>query len=591
MKLILAQYLRTLKERDEFDRLLPDILLAMGYVPISKPQTGIRQYGVDLAAVGVSPNDGVQELLLLVVKRGDIGRSDWDSGPQSVRQSLNEVVDVYLKTHVEPAHEKLRKRIVLATTGDLKQDTQINWDSYVKDHSAQAVYSFWGGDKIATLIEQHMLDEHIFSSEDRTYLRKALALAGELDYDQKDLYRLFHRQLNFTEEGVLVDKNERSRDLVKVLRVINLAAQVFSRWAEDEGNLKQALIVSERAMLWSWHRIQQEEENERQRYYQEFGELWQSYNAVAHRYFEKLQGHLYVQDGLSGYCRENAEFSLVVFEQIGLLASIGLCRISATAGDKETRQVELNNAAIVADGLAAMLKNNPVSGSPRLDIHVVDIVLGMLLLVLTGRISQAQDWLAELVKRADYTLKRKRDFPICTDLTDDLVEATVFGDEELSTRLMSTSWLLPTLAGWSVILERNDLYDVLAKHSKTAYSEICLQLWHPTNQDLSKHLYYWSAQYHCGESEAPIILPDAENEFRTRMEAILQLARYNIIDSSTAGKAGIPAIDLVACRHFRTPVAPFFWYRLLHPRDLSSLQEGSGGESGVEDGKGDRLLY
>lgn len=51
MKLILSQYLRTLKERDEFDRLLPDILLAMGYVPISRPQTGIEQHGVDLAAV------------------------------------------------------------------------------------------------------------------------------------------------------------------------------------------------------------------------------------------------------------------------------------------------------------------------------------------------------------------------------------------------------------------------------------------------------------------------------------------------------------------------------------------------------------
>lgn len=573
MRLILAQYLRTLRERNEFDRLLPDILLAMGYVPISKPQTGIRQFGVDLAAVGAAPDDGTQELLLFVIKSGDIGLNEWDSSPQSVRQSLNEVVDVYLKTHVEPAHESLRKRIVLATTGDLKQNIQINWDNYVKDHPSMADFDFWGGDKIATLIEQYMLNEHIFSADDRTHLRKALALAGELDYDQKDLYRLLHGQLNFTEEGVLVAESEKPRDLVKVLRVINLAAQVFSRWAEDEGNLKQALVASERALLWSWHRIQQEEENVRSRYYTEFSELWQSYNEVAHRYFEKLQGHLYVQNGLSGYCHENAGFSLVVFEQIGLLASIGLSRILAAAGDEETRQVELKNAAVVAEGLAAMIENNPVSGSPRLDINVVDIVLGMLLLVLTGHISQAQNWLAELVKRADYTFKRKRDFPICTDSTDDLVEVTVFGGEELSSRLVSTSWLLPTLAGWSVILERNDLYDVLAKNSKTAYSETCLQLWHPTSQDFSKHLYYWTAQHHCGESEAPIILPDTATEYRARMEAILQSERHNIIDSSTAGKAGIPTIDLVACRHFRTPVAPFFWYRLLQLKDLSSGQE------------------
>ena len=46
MKLILSQYIRSLKERDEFDRLLPDLLLAMDYVPISKPQIGVRQFGV-----------------------------------------------------------------------------------------------------------------------------------------------------------------------------------------------------------------------------------------------------------------------------------------------------------------------------------------------------------------------------------------------------------------------------------------------------------------------------------------------------------------------------------------------------------------
>jgi hypothetical protein len=575
MKLILAHYLRTLKERNEFDTLLPDVLLAMGYVPISKPQTGNRQFGVDLAAVGIAPEDGVQELLLLVIKRGDIGRSDWDSGPQSVRQSLNEVIDVYLKTHVEPAHESLRKNIVLATTGDLKQDTQINWDNYAKDHAARAVFSFWGGDKIATLIEQHMLNEHIFSTEDRTHLRKALALAGEPDYDQKDLHRLFHGQLKLSDEGMLMDTSDKPKELVKVLRIINLAAQVFSRWSEEDGNLKPAFVASERALLWSWHRIQQEEEKERPRYYQDFGELWNSYNTVAHRYFEKIQGHLYVQDGLSGYSRENAEYSLVVFEQIGLLASIGLCRMLAVAGDKEVRQVELDNAAIVADGLAALLKNNPTSGSPRLDGNVVDIVLGLLLLVLTGRISQAQEWLAELIKRVDYTFKRKRDFPISSDAVDDLVEVTVFGDEELASGLMSTSWLLPTLAGWSVILERNDLYDALAKNSKKQYPEICLQLWHPTVQDFSNNLYYRPAQYYCGESEAPIVLPDSMSEYRNQMEAILKSERYNVIAASTAGKAGIPAIDLVACRHFRTPIAPFYWYKLLRLNELKTSEETS----------------
>jgi hypothetical protein len=563
MKLILAQYLRTLKERNEFDSLLADVLLAMGYAPISKPQTGNRQYGVDLAAVGTAPEDGVQELVLLVIKQGDIGRNEWDSPkPQSVRPSLNEVLDVYLKTHVESAHESLRKKIILTTTGDLKQDTQINWDNYTKEYSEKAIFEFWGGDKVAILIEKYMLNEYIFKAEDRAHLRKSLALAGELDYDHKDLHRLFIRQLGLTAEGVVEEPNLPHREVVKGLRVVNLASQIFARWSEDEGNLKHSLMASERAMLWSWHRIQLEDADNRQRYYKEFGEIWQSYNRVAHRYFEKLQPHLYVQEGLSGYCRENAEFSLVVFEQIGLLASIGLCRIFV-ASDNKTRQVEFDNAAIIADALAALIANNPVSGSPRLDNNVVDVVLGILLLLLTGNVTQARKWLAELIKRIDYTLKLKRNFPICSDSTDDLVESIVFGSDELNSSLMKMSWLLPTLAGWSIILEQHDLYDVLSKNAKESYPEICLQLWHPTVQDISTHLYFGDALFRCGESEAPIQLPDTASEYRSRMEALLKSERHNVVALSSAGLAGILAIDLVACRHFRTPIAPMFWYQFL----------------------------
>ncbi len=561
MKLILAQYLRTLKERDEFDRLLPDLLLAMGYVPISLPQTGVRQFGVDLAAVGISPEDNIQELLLLVIKRGDIGRTDWDSGPQSVRQSLNEVFDIYLNNHIEPAHKDIRKRIVLATTGEIKQDTVINWEGYIKTNAVRADFSFWGGAQTSVLIEKYMLDEHIFDSEDRAHLRKSLALAGELDYDQRDLHRLFRRQLGIGDAGELLQQPAHPRHLEKALRIVNLAAQVFSKWSEDEGNFKQALIASERALLWSWHRVQLEDVDKRKQYHPIISELLRTYNAVSFRYFEKLRGHMYVPDGLTGYCRENAEFSLVVFEQIGIISTIGLCQILILADNESQQQVNLESATVVADTLASLITNNPVSASPRLDVNVIDIVLGLLLLVLTGHVSQAQDWVAELVRRTDYAFKVKRNFPISTDSTDDLIEATVFGDDELRNRLMKMSWLLPTLAGWAVLLGRDDLYTAIATNSKNEYPNVCLQLWHPT-QELAKHIYYWPAHYQCGESEAPITLPDNPDDFRNMIKAVLKSERHNIIDNSSAGLAGIVALDLIACRHFRTPIAPYFWYRL-----------------------------
>ena len=557
MKLILSEYVRSLKERAEFDRLLPDLLLAMNYVPISKPQVGVRQYGVDLATVG-KDEEGIDELLLLVIKRGDITRANWDSGPQAVRQSLNDVIDVYLKTHLEPSHEALNKRIVVAATGDLKQEVQINWDGYVKNQSAIVKVSFWGADRIAILIGKFLLDENIFASEDRMLLRKALALSGDIDYDRRDLYQLLRRQLHLSPQGQ-IELKQTTSELRKSLRTVNLSTQIFSRWSEDEGNLKQGLIASERAMLWSWHRITREN-GKAGKLDPEFRAILRSYVEVGRRYFEKVRHHLAVQDGLSGYCHENAELAVTVFEQIGLLATIGL--VQSMADDDDASEENIKNSDSIASSIVDLLKNNPVSGSPRFDHNVVDVTLGLLLLISTGFKQQAKDWLAELVTRIDFALKIKRNFPISIESFDDLAEVTRCDDDELRSRFMKTSWFIPTLAGWSIILDRDDLYDILVHNTRNNYPEVCLQLWHPTS-DCTDSWYFASAADFCGEVEAPILLPDTAIHYKERMQAILTTARLDVTSFSSACTMSKDPIDLVACRHFRTPVPPSFWYSFL----------------------------
>lgn len=558
MKLILSQYLRSLKERAEFDRLLPDLLFAMNYVPISRPQVGVRQFGVDLATVGTN-EDGVDELLLVVIKRGDITRSNWDSGPQAVRASLNEVFDVYLTTHVDPAHKSRQKRIVVATTGDLKQDVEINWNGYVKEHANLAVINFWGVDRIASLIERYLLNENIFVSEDRMLLRKSLALSGEIDYDRKDLYKLISRQLGLGRVGQL-ERQQNTRELQKALRTVNLSTRIFSQWSEDEGNLKHALIASERAMLWSWHRINLESPTDAT-LYKEFRPLLESHQEVGKRYFEKLENHLTIKDGLAGYSNDDAPFSVMVFEQIGLLATIGLTQALYYDGE-DNLALNFKYADRVAKGLASLLKNNPVSGSPRFDHNMIEIVLGLLLLKSAHLDSVADEWLTELVIRADYTFISERKFPISSDSFEDLADVMFSDDEDLRNSLKKTSWILPTLATWSVILNQNDLYEKLAKSSKNAYPEVCLQLWHP-NKDCVKYMYFGAACDQCGEVEAPINLPSTLPEYRDMMKAILTTSRFDISKFSPACLAGMDALDLIAARHFRTPIAPSFWYSLL----------------------------
>jgi hypothetical protein len=563
MKLVVAEYLRTLKERDELDRLLPDLLLEMGYVPVARPQTGNRQYGVDIAARGKNAETKTDELLLLVVKQGDIGRSEWDSGNQSVRQSINEIFDVSSKSHLEPQDQNRSIRIIVATGGDLKQTVQENWKGFVSNNQDKACIEFWGADVIATLIEKHLLNEHIFLDEDRRDLRRALALSGDSEYDRQDLHRLFMRTLDLNNKGQLTDKPKTGKALLKALRIVNLSAQAFAHWTlRDDGDTRQGLLAVERALLWSWHRIQLADEKSRQDAIAgPFNRIWWGYYRFASQYFARIQPYCFVENSLTRYASNGVESSLITFEQIGILASIGLFLEFHPVSTEEEKNFWSGNASVVIDALEALLKNNGVCTSPCLDRHSQDISLALFALFGMGQVDTAKEWLRKLFRNVDYAYKAKKFVPVATDSLDDLVEEGGWLGGQATERMMEMSWMLATLAGWSVILEMDELYEVLAKNAKDEYSKICVQLWHPEN-DLYQYLYFQSSHFESGATEAPIHLPPIAEDYRKHIHMIRESEFGKVIIESPAAKAGLIALDLIAHRHFSTPISPVFWYSL-----------------------------
>ncbi len=77
MKLVLRQYLSDIRERGELDAILPALLSELGFNVLSRPGRGMRQYGVDVAAIGPDENDqNKQKLFLFTVKAGDLHTED-----------------------------------------------------------------------------------------------------------------------------------------------------------------------------------------------------------------------------------------------------------------------------------------------------------------------------------------------------------------------------------------------------------------------------------------------------------------------------------------------------------------------------------
>lgn len=105
MKLIVKQYLASLRERNELDAIIPDLLSQLGLNVFSRPGRGTRQDGVDVAAVG-SLDGGQEKIYLLSIKQGDLTRSSWDGDAvQSLRPSLNEILDSYIPNRLPKEHK------------------------------------------------------------------------------------------------------------------------------------------------------------------------------------------------------------------------------------------------------------------------------------------------------------------------------------------------------------------------------------------------------------------------------------------------------------------------------------------------------
>ena len=559
MRLALSHYLRTLRERDEFDRLLPELLTQMGYVPLVKPKAGVRQFGVDFPAAGRSLRDGANELLLFVIKQGDIGRRTWSGDPNAVRESMEEIIDVWLASHVPPEYKDHRKVIVLATTGDLGQEVQPNWVGFATRHP-QFHFEFWGADEVSDLVEAHLLNEHLFDGQDRADLRKALVMGADSDYRFEHLCKLMLRQLGIAPDGQLDEKGAQQTvpELIKALRRTHLAALVCSHWADGESERRQALWVMERALLWSFHRVVLQSLQERQDVREVIRDIWSSYLQAAGRYYDAVAAHVRVKDGLSGYTREGAEYAVLLFEQVGLLASIGLSAALVEPGQDDAWRARSSE---FATALAAMLRNHGAAASPRLDAQVIDICLALMLFIQTGQHDLARWWTAEITGRLNFVFRIGHMFPVGSDSLDDLVELEVHGSDEFKGLMRRHSWLLATMASWCAMQGLDDMYEHLADSHAKEYPDVGSQLWHPT-AEWASNWYFGPAHQGSGSTEAPYALPASAQTLRDRIAQFNATGRLRREEKSPALAMGLWPLDFIACRHFRTPVPASMWYYL-----------------------------
>ena len=566
MKLLFRNYVASLRERDELDAILPDLLSELGYTVWSRPQRGTAQAGVDIAATG--PNeDGEQKVFLFSVKQGDLTRQSWDGTPQALRSSLGQILDDYIPHRMPAEYQGAKIVICIVIGGDVQEQVRSSIGGYFRQHSTDKIsFSEWNGDKVAGLLLQGILREEIMPKEVRTHFQKAVALVDEPDIAYQHFSQLVY---------ALSKAADDDRVRVRVARQIFIALWVLFVWARDAGNVEAPYRASELALLTIWNTLRHYVGKGSNAHGDAVAAVLDSViklhvNIFSELLDKKILPHVEAREAISMAvrARSHVDVNLKLFETIGRIALSGLWIIWSIQyhPDKEQHPVMLEQVRCLTEAGFKLINNNRALFLPLQDERAIEIALFLILVGRAGgNFADAHAWLWEMTDRLDLTIRTHGRYPCVFSDYRDLVEHPREASEEYRKEATSGSILIPLLAAFLSALDDVDALARLTLLKAEKLEHCTLQLWLP-DASSEGEIYKGGRDHGVALCDLPLSSSGAEL-VKIVSDACAQSSDFADL---SAIRAGCWPIVLTACRHFRLPVPPQFWIEMVStpPEDI-----------------------
>ncbi|WLE98678.1 MAG: hypothetical protein QTN59_07515 [Candidatus Electrothrix communis] len=419
MKLIIREYLASLRERNELDALIPDLLSQMGLDVFAKPGRGVPEYGVDVAAFG-SIDDQPDKVYLFSIKSGDLGRKDWDGGEsQDLRPSLNDILDVYIHTHLPAEYKSKPIEICICFGGELKRQIHQRVSLYEEKNSTDQIsFSRWDGEKIAGYIERFLLREELLPKNCRRLLRKSLAMLDEPDVSHRHFCKLIK---------LLADNkdNRKPKEILTAMRQLNLCLWILYTWCRESDNLESAFLSGERAVLTAWFMgkpFLKKKGKISTALLETSGSILLLYTQIAHYFLEnKILPHAGKLYALSRAAAPSCalDVNLKLFDILGRLALSGLWLywLSSRLPQDDTQEagkVIQQGIEQYQTGITQLIANNPILFTPYKDDQAIDIALAAYFLAIDPKNhGDLHAWLSNMVDRIRFLFQTNSTYP-CT---------------------------------------------------------------------------------------------------------------------------------------------------------------------------------
>lgn len=574
MKLIIKDYLASLKEREELDAILPDLLSELGFTVFSRPQRGTVQHGVDIAAVGIDEVDNQRKVFLFSIKPGDLTRQDWASDkPQALRPSLEDIMDAYIATRIPRRYSKLKVVICICIGGDIQEQARPSVKGFQDRHTNKRIsFDEWNGDKIAELILRGTLREKVLPAQMRTSFRKAIAMVDEPDVSYHHFADLLANIRTAASAGPTAG--------VRAIRQINICVWILFVWARDAGNLEAAYRASELALLSGWDILKPTLSTTRKgsrALSTGVHQLVDVHLRIAGHFLNKVMRHARVRHGISASVRSGSALDVnrKVFELLGrfALTELWLAKLKSNADGSATEESKARMREACKLGVS-LIGNNPNLLLPICDDQTIDLALFLQLWIFSELGGDGiAPWLIEIVDRLDFSIRTRSRYPAVFAQYRELSSHPRERTDQYFQEATAGSTLIPVLAVWAVALNLRQPYEKLVRLQKDKLGHCNMQTWMP-DQASERSLYTGEGNHGRALSDIPLQSGPAEL-VSTIKEACESDDSFAAL---TANATGFWPIVLAACRHHRFPVPPQFWIDALtpeSPRDWSAADGGT----------------
>lgn len=559
MKLVFREYLASLRERAELDAVLPDLLSELGYTVLSRPTTGTRQYGVDVAALSPAVK-GKRKLYLFSLKRGDLTRADWDGTPQALRSSINEILDVYIPTWIPPELKKRDVVICLCFGGIVQEAVRQQLSLFIDRKTAPGLsFEEWNGDYLAELLVQGVLREQLVSPQLRSSFQKAVAMVDEPDIAFDHFAQLIR--------GLCDAPSSTARQRLTRLRQLIICLWVLFVWARDSGNLEAPYRASERAILFAWQMVRADL-GRSSRVSEDIGENFAELVSLHFAIWDALLGdkilpYVGVEHAVSVAVRSSAavDVNLKLFETLGRLAVRGLWMLwekGRTPLPELRSDWDSKEAEQLAYQIVELIRHNGILFSPITDAQAVDIAAALLFLsMMDASAAGASSYCEGILKLVTFAYRTHSRYPTIRGDYRSLVHHPEATDEyrEANTK---GSTLIPLLSMFATAFGLTEGATFLAGFVEKHMKHCNMQFWAP-GRDSEDKMYVGEAPHGLALNNIPITSDGSQAFKMVRNEC-----------TATSPFEGLSAIKLehwpivvLACRHYRWPLPPNLWIDLI----------------------------